>query len=132
MSIELLYHVDWATLFQDLPSDGGFVPDNSDDSPGPPGPSGKTALENRDGATDVAQSPNTPGLPGAGLQLSMQAQGETQAMNPTPSSSSVQTRPFADFAMTSRGGALHDALWTKYAAPWVHACKPRISKLCVP
>ena len=119
--IELLYHVDWATLFQDLPSDGGFVPDNSDDSPGPPGPSGKTALENRDGATDVAQSPNTPGLPGAGLQLSMQAQGETQAMNPTPSSSSVRARPFADFAMTSRGGALHDALWTKYAVAHLRA-----------
>ena len=42
--IELLYHVDWATLFQDLPSDGGFVPDNSDDSPARPGLQGKLLL----------------------------------------------------------------------------------------
>ncbi|CAE7765568.1 unnamed protein product [Symbiodinium sp. CCMP2592] len=80
--IELLYHVDKATLFQDLPADGGFVPDDNDGGD-PPGPSKKVDPENVGSASNIARSsPTTPGTAGGGLQLSTQVQGQTEAMNP--------------------------------------------------
>ena len=121
-------------MFQDLPADGGFVPDEDDNAPGPPGPLDNTDLENTGGATDMDRSsPSTPGPsgpPGTGLQLSTQAQGQTQGMNPAPSSSSARARPFADFAMSSRGGALHDALWSKYATAHLRACFDNRDQAC--
>ena len=120
--VELLYHVDRETLFQALPQDGGYVPDNPGNGGDGPGNSGRPkgcslqllprALE------DVGNMNAAEGGAGGAGDGGNSGDGASAF-----ASHSVQAVPASDGAGTasgsappsSEGGILHDSLWCKYA-----------------
>ena len=93
--VELLYHVDRKTLFQNLPANGGYVGDDGSNGPDSQGPA---ALK------DVA----TPSVPAA-------VEGSSSMRSPSGSPGPPGPAGGASSSTDSQGGILHDALWCKYA-----------------
>ena len=124
--VELLYHVDKETLFQSLPVDLGFVPNDDDDgddgadgSQPPPGSHSKAMSGPAPVADFTSPGPDSRPrpAPGAGGSGGGSRSSSTDVVGHVEATAVVgagpQTQP--DKPAASNGGILHDRLWCKYA-----------------